>query len=531
MGPTNSGKTYHAIERLCEVEKGCYLAPLRLLAAELYDTMNAKGVTTSLLTGEEVIEKEDSTHYSSTIEMAKLQEFFDCCVIDEIQMITDRQRGWAWTRALVNVFAGEIHLCGDPSVLELVKKIVELCGDELEIREYERMTKLQVEPKPLMLGSLQKSDALIVFSRRNALRYKRDLEKLGFKVSIVYGRLSPEVRREQARKFDEGETDIIVATDAISMGMNLPIKRIIFSTLSKFINSQEYPITESEIKQIAGRAGRFKRFPTGFVSCLSKVEDGIEQIQEALATDLDQQKRCMVGPDLDIYNQVNKALVDNGLTTLRLAEFLRLFNTMIFQKPFYCVELKEMIELAEMVEDADADRRLSDAETFGFACAPVNLGLMEHVQYYVWILNHYVNAKPIYHDPIDHNNDDIDYLETSIKCVELYQWLSRHFNNKHFDFSEIDLLENKTLAIEKLNTLLSDKIVARCASCGTKMSDKSKFNICEPCFKERRFKRSRKSGFQRRNPAKKRDGNRPKSDNKKSRGKKSSSSRRSKKRR
>jgi len=108
MGPTNSGKTYHAIEALTKSRKGCYLAPLRLLAAELYDTMNSKGVRTTLLTGEEVIEVEDATHYSSTIEMAKLNEEFSCAVIDEIQMITDKQRGWAWTRALVNLHAYEV---------------------------------------------------------------------------------------------------------------------------------------------------------------------------------------------------------------------------------------------------------------------------------------------------------------------------------------------------------------------------------------------------------------------------------------
>jgi ATP-dependent RNA helicase SUPV3L1/SUV3 len=489
MGPTNSGKTYHSIEALVKAPRGCYLAPLRLLAAELYDTMNTKGVVTTLLTGEEVIEKEGATHYSSTIEMARLTERFDCCVIDEIQMITDSQRGWAWTRAFVNIFADEIHLCGDPSVLDLIKKIVELCGDELEIRKYDRMTELKVEPNQIVLGDLQKNDALIVFSRRNALRYKRDLERGGFKVSIVYGRLSPEVRREQARKFDEGETDIIVATDAISMGMNLPIRRIVFTTLVKHFNSQEHPISESEIKQIAGRAGRFKRFPTGYVNCLTKVDQGTEQVLDAIKSNLDQQKQCMVGPDLDIFSQVNGALEDNGLASLSLSEFLRLFNTMTFQKPFYCVELKEMIDLAETVEDADTEGILSQSEIFGFACAPVNLGLVEHMQYYIWILNHYVQANPIKNESIDFQSNDIDYLETSIKCVELYQWLSRHFNNKNFVFEEGDLLENKGEAIEKLNTLLSNKIVPTCSSCGVRMPESSKFNICEKCFKERRFGR------------------------------------------
>jgi ATP-dependent RNA helicase SUPV3L1/SUV3 len=489
MGPTNSGKTYHAILALCEARKGCYLAPLRLLAAELYDTMNGRGVKTTLLTGEEIIEVENATHYSSTIEMAKLGEEFTCAVIDEIQMITDKQRGWAWTRALVNLHAHEVHVCGDGSVVDLIKQIADLCGDELEIRNYERKTELKVEERPITISQLQKHDALIVFSRRNALKYKYDLEQVGFKVSIIYGMLSPEVRREQARKFDTGITDVIVSTDAISMGMNLPIKRIVFSTLVKHINSQEHPITTSEIKQIAGRAGRFQRFPVGHVTCLQKVENGISEIEDAISSVLDQQKEAMVGPDLDIFTKVNTALIHNNLPALKLSEFLRLFNTMIFTKPFYCVDLKEMIELAETVEDIDHNNHLSSSEIFGFACAPVNLGLLEHVQYYVWILKKYVINEPIKNENINYNSNEIDYLETTIKCVELYQWLARHFNNKNFEFDLNDLLENKLQAIEKLNTLLSDKITPTCSSCGTKLPDGAKFPICEECFKERRFHR------------------------------------------
>ena len=497
MGPTNSGKTYHAIEALVKSNKGCYLAPLRLLAAELYDTMNSKGVATTLLTGEEVIEVENSTHYSSTIEMAKLSEEFSCAVIDEIQMITDKQRGWAWTRALVNLHAYEVHVCGDGSVLDLVKQIVELCGDELEIRNYERMTKLEVEDRPITLTQLQKSDALIVFSRRNALKYKYDLEQVGFKVSIIYGMLSPEVRREQARKFDKGITDVIVSTDAISMGMNLPIQRIVFSTLTKHINSQEHQITVSEIKQIAGRAGRFQRFPVGKVTCLQKVEEGLSDIQNALDTTLDQQTQSMVGPDLDIFTKVNNALSSNNLPILKLSEFLRLFNTMTFTKPFYCVDLKEMIELAETVEDIDHENKLSSSEIFGFACAPVNLGLLEHVQYYVWILKKYVISETIKNEHINFNSNEIDYLETTIKCVELFQWLARHFNNKNFEFEEKDLLDNKLQAVDKLNVLLSDKITPSCSSCGAKLPDQAKFAICEECFKSRRFARK---PFPRRGP-------------------------------
>jgi len=493
MGPTNSGKTYHAIEALCKAKSGCYLAPLRLLASELYDTMNTKGTKTTLLTGEEVIEIPDATHFASTIEMAKLQHRFECCVIDEVQMLTDPQRGWAWTRALVNIQADEIHLCGDHSVLELVKQVLALCGDTLEVREYNRMTQLEVMDHQIPLTQLQKNDALIVFSRRNALKYKADLEELDFKVSIVYGRLSPEVRREQARKFDEGETDIMVSTDAIAMGMNLPVQRIVFSALSKFIDNKEFPLSFSEIKQIAGRAGRFKRFPVGHVTTLNRVENGLRTIKDALAHHLGQSTKAMVGPDLEIFKSVNDALEKNSLPILSLSEFLRLFNTMTFQKPFYCVDMKEMIELAEMVEAADENKTLSYSEIFGFACAPVNLGLIEHVQYYLWILNNFAGGRTTYNEPIDDSSDNIDYLETTIKCVELFQWLSRHFDKKNFSYDENALLENKNKAIERLNNLLSDKIGKSCSSCGVKMSADSRFNICEECFSKRRFSRPPRS--------------------------------------
>lgn len=492
MGPTNSGKTYHAIQALAKSPSGCYLAPLRLLAGELYDTLNELGVKTTLLTGEEVIEVEDCTHFSSTIEMAKFHEEFSCCVIDEIQMISDSQRGWAWTRALVNMVAPEIHICGDPSVYELVKEICDLCGDTLEVKNYNRMTELTVANRTIKSHELEKSDTLIVFSRKNALKYKSEIETKGLRVSIVYGRLSPEVRREQARKFDKEETDVMVATDAIAMGMNLPIKRIVFSTLTKYIDNEAFPISDSEIKQIAGRAGRFNRFPIGEVTCLSSVEDGLQKVQRALSMDLVQKTQCMVGPDIDIFNQVNHALRINSLPELKLSEFLRLFNTMTFKRPFYCVDLKEMIELTEMVEEADYLKALSSSEIFGFACAPVNLGLLEHVQYFVWMLNKYVRGEQIHAEDINTNSNDIDYLETGIKCVELFQWLSRHFNGKNFEYSDLDLLENKGEAIDKLNTLLSNKIVRTCASCGINLDEDFKFAICETCFSNKRFQTRRR---------------------------------------
>ncbi len=488
-GPTNSGKTYHAMEALRAAKTGCYLAPLRLLAAEIYDTMNSKGTPTTLLTGEEIIEVPHATHVSSTVEMAKLHEAYDCCVIDEIQMITDPQRGWAWTRALLGMNAPVVHVCGDSSVDELLQKIAILCGDDFEFKTYERMAAQVLEDKPVVINQLQRSDALIAFSRRNVLKYKILLENAGFKVSVVYGRLGPEVRREQARKFDRGETDVIVATDAIAMGMNLPIRRIVFSTLSKFVDLQEKDISPSEIKQIAGRCGRYQRFPTGYVNCLKAVPQGLKKIGQALQMELPQKKYCMVGPDLEIFAQVNQALTGHHLESLTLPEFLRLFNTVAFKSPFLGVDLTDMLELAEMAQVADRWHTLTDAELFGFACAPVNLGLPDHVQYFNDLLHRYAAGKDINFTPVDYTSDDIEYLETAIKCVELYQWLARHFNGKHFVFVSEELADNKTKAIEKLNQLLSNKIVPTCSSCGKKLPEDAEFPICEECFQARRRRR------------------------------------------
>jgi ATP-dependent RNA helicase SUPV3L1/SUV3 len=111
---------------------------------------------------------------------------------------------------------------------------------------------------------------------------------------------------------------------------------------------------------------------------------------------------------------------------------------------------------------------------------------MEHVQYYIWILNHYVGKNSIVNEEVNSDSEDIDYLETAIKCVELYQWLARHFDNNYFSFDIEALNHNKSMAIEKLNQLLSEKTSKKCSSCGAKVEDEHKFNICETCFSQRR---------------------------------------------
>lgn len=122
-GPTNSGKTFQALQALKNAQSGVYCGPLRLLAMEIYDRLNAEGVMCDLVTGQERRTVPGSSHVACTVEMTNLNKRVDVAVVDEIQMIGDDRRGWAWTRALLGLPANEIHLCGDTSALELVGRL------------------------------------------------------------------------------------------------------------------------------------------------------------------------------------------------------------------------------------------------------------------------------------------------------------------------------------------------------------------------------------------------------------------------
>lgn len=266
LGPTNSGKTYNALQKLKTSSRGYYAGPLRLLAREIYERFKMEGIRCNLLTGEEVIDDLDNMGNkagltSGTIEMIPLNQEFDMVVLDEIQMMGDESRGWAWTNALLGLRAREIHICGEKSVLPLLQKLVRITGDKLVVNEYQRLGKLEVENEPLKNGlkGLRKGDCVISFSKRRIMDLKLKIEKLtNFKVAVIYGSLPPETRVKQASMFNTGECEILVASDAVGMGLNLSIKRIIFSASEKWNGTEVTQLTPSNIKQIGGRAGRYK---------------------------------------------------------------------------------------------------------------------------------------------------------------------------------------------------------------------------------------------------------------------------------
>ena len=273
IGPTNSGKTHDAMEALKTAASGIYLAPLRLLAFEQFEMLNDAGVPCSMVTGEERIMTEGACIQSSTVEMLPMNRSFEVAVIDEAQMIADRNRGGAWCTAMYGVKANEVHVCAAPEAEDILRRIADDCGDEYEVVYHKRLASLEYERNSFDFPKdVQPGDALICFSRKNVHAVASELSEVGIKASIIYGNLPYDVRHREAERFAGGETSVVVATDAIGMGMNLPIKRIVFLETKKFDGFEVRDLSASEIKQIAGRAGRYGIYPVGSVaSCGTRI--------------------------------------------------------------------------------------------------------------------------------------------------------------------------------------------------------------------------------------------------------------------
>ena len=279
LGGTNTGKTYAGFQRLLRAKTGVYLAPLRLLALEAQETLLDGGVDCGLSTGEEEDLREEDTHLAATAEKLELKRHFDVAVVDECQMIADGRRGYAWTRAILGVLAPEVHLCAAPEAKDLLIRLVESCGDSVEVEYHERRTPLICMARPVDYQRIQPGDALITFSKVGVLSVAEDLRQSGKEPAIIYGALPYATRRKQMEGFLQGEMAYIVSTDAIGMGLNLPIRRVIFMETEKFDGVERRELKPEEIRQIAGRAGRYGMYNKGYVGAtqnLGFIRAGLE---------------------------------------------------------------------------------------------------------------------------------------------------------------------------------------------------------------------------------------------------------------
>lgn len=263
VGGTNTGKTHDAMIELAKAESGVYLCPLRMLAYEGRENIRAQGTPCSFATGEEKEIDPDAKHVSETIGMLEFNKHYACAVIDEVQLISG-QDGALYTNAILGVNADLVHVCCAWSGLEITKQLILLCGDDYEVIEHHRSSELLFEEQPY--DGPRPHDAYIVFSRIAAYQTAEWLEEQGMHPAIVYGKLPYEVKMDAARRFESGEADTLVATDAIAIGQNYNIERIVFRDIVKHINRQEVRLDSQTVKQVAGRAGRYGRFPVGYVN-------------------------------------------------------------------------------------------------------------------------------------------------------------------------------------------------------------------------------------------------------------------------
>ena len=457
MGPTNSGKTYAALKMLTEAQTGTYLAPLRLLALENYETLLERGLKAGMVTGEEVLGEENPSHTARTIETADLTRPVEIAVIDEIQMLSDPDRGWAWTNALFGIPAKTVIVCGSDDALAYVRRAAEAANESLEVIPFERKSPLVLMDDPVPLEKVEPGDAVVAFSRRAVHVNREILVAAGHRVATIYGALSPEVRRAEAARFRSGEANVLVTTDAIGMGLNLgPLRRIVFSAVRKYDGIEERPLSNAEIRQIAGRAGRFGHQEMGYVAASD--ETGTEPLRTALSgapTAPAADNRFFVRPDLMAITSVAEEMQTHSLREV-LAHFAR--STFYAGSPFQPSALEEILEVARVVDRA----RLPIQEKFAFSVCPVD----RRDEVAMAVLERWTQARAAGESvPALRVNlrGELDIQERTVKLASAYLWLSRRFPETFDDVEAIrDLRGRANEVIEQhLRETASRKVERR----------------------------------------------------------------------
>lgn len=435
LGETNTGKTYEAIERLKVSDNGIYLAPLRILALEIFERLNESDVACNLVTGEEEIIIEGAKHQSCTVEKLNIDQNYKVAVIDEIQMLGDNQRGAAWTRALLGLKCPEIHVCGALNAKKLLEEILQSCEDKYEIKEYVRNVPLQIEEKPFDMKEVKEGDALIVFSKKRVLEIAKMFKDNKVETSIIYGDLPPEVRKIQYRDFIDGKNKILVSTDAIGMGVNLPIRRIIFMNSKKFDGDEIRTLTSQEIKQIAGRAGRKGIYEIGYVA---STKGQYEFMKRNIEKRDDPLIEAVVGPGEFLLKIKGLPLRDKLALWATREDKVPLYNKMDIRDYVLILDNIKRYKLEEEVEwrlmrlpfDVHNERVF---ETF-----------IDYVEQY------FIRKNEVIYKPIE-DGRSLESLEIYYQKINLYYSFAKNFK---IPFEEEWVYEERKAVSERINQLL-----------------------------------------------------------------------------
>jgi ATP-dependent RNA helicase SUPV3L1/SUV3 len=435
LGPTNSGKTHEALVVLQKARSGVYLAPLRLLAMEIRDRLMDAGVPCNLVTGEERQLIPGARHTACTVEMMRPDVEVEVAIIDEIQMLQDESRGYAWTAALIGAPAKQVYVCGSDAVTIPCIRAIESLNEAYDITRLERKTPLILETASLsgarysrwkLKKHIQKGDAVIAFTRKDVLTLSARIRQWGLGVASIYGALSPEVRRTEAKRFNSGEADVLVATDAVGMGLNLPIRRVVFSSTQKFDGVATRDLNATEVRQIAGRAGRYGIYPTGYVNAFE--DDELLHIEHMLETsDTAEMTRLPITPNLFHMQTLSNARHSN-----KLGELLAYFSEQVGMESdvFETATLGLHVAQAHLIDEYAPHLPLK--EKFIFSCAPVSLDKEHERDYFLACLKSFSagrrRALPAAPEWLTSTSPrHLEGAENLSKDLSLYAWLSFKF--------------------------------------------------------------------------------------------------------
>ncbi|MFU2014846.1 helicase-related protein [Peribacillus butanolivorans] len=478
IGETNTGKTHQALKKMKAAESGLYLAPLRLLALEVFDKLNAEGVPCSLKTGEEEKSVEGAKHFSCTVEMFHEKDYHEVIVIDEAQMIADKDRGFSWFRAITQANAKEVHIIGSRNIKMMLLNL--LNGANLELHEYTRDIPLEIEPREFGLKYTKKGDALICFSRRQVLETASRLQGSGHSVSMIYGSMPPENRKRQIELFNRGETSVVVATDAIGMGLNLPIRRIVFLENEKFDGTRRRRLTSQEVKQIAGRAGRKGIYDTGKVAFTAEIKimnKLLEQVDEPVQT-------FTIAPTSAVFERFQKYY-------RHLGTFFELWEKFEPPNGTKKASLTEERELYELIRDTEIEARFSLMDLYGFLHLPFSAKEPRLIRQWLETVEAIAESSNL-PDPIIKTRN-LEELELSYKAIGLHLLFLYRMGRR----TEAIYWERVREEIsDGVHDQLKDEMInyqKKCKRCGKKLPDSLRFQICDACYHkgQRRTHRSK----------------------------------------
>ena len=449
LGPTNTGKTYLAIETMLSFESGMIGFPLRLLAREVYDKIIKKIDPTkvALITGEEKIIPSNAKYYLCTVESMPIDKNLEFVAIDEIQMCSDFERGHIFTDRLLNLRGEKLTMLLGSSTM---KKIISNLNADIEFINKKRLSKLTYVGHK-KISRIDRKSAIIAFSTEEVYAIAELIRRQKGGAAIVMGSLSPKTRNAQVALYQSGDVDFLVATDAIGMGINMDLDHVFFSNLKKFDGKKLRKLNSSEIGQIAGRAGRYLNDGSfGITGDCSEINS--EEV-ESLETHKFEEIRTIFwrNPNLN-FNNANSLLIsldekpnEEWLRRIHECEDEKVLKHFLKDLDKYKIKnnSKELILLWECCQIPDFVKK-----TYGHHLEVVSKVFEFLTSSKGQITNRYMKEQLSYLDKLDGN---VDSISNRIANVRTWSYVS----------NKVNWVENQDYWVERTKSLedkLSDRL-------------------------------------------------------------------------